>query len=162
MNTYEALLEEARESGLSVIHYPFQNNRIKGLYCNNTAAINSSIDTSIEKSCILAEELGHHYTSSGDIIDLSNAESRKQEYKARLWAYNYMIGLTGIIAAHTSGCTSLYDTAEFLDVTVDFLMEAISQYRKKYGTYVVVENYVIYFEPSVGVFELIRSIPLQP
>lgn len=155
MNTYESLLEEANKSGLSVIDYPFKNNRIKGLYCDNTVAINRSISTTNEKSCVLAEELGHHYTSSGDIIDLSDTASRKQEYKARLWAYNHMIGLTGIITAHTSGCTSLYDTAEFLDVTVDFLQEALAQYRNKYGTYVVVDNYVIYFEPSVGVFELI-------
>lgn len=36
-------------------------------------------------ACILAEEFGHHYTSFGDIIDLSDPSNRKQEHRARLW-----------------------------------------------------------------------------
>ena len=32
-----------------------------------------------EKACVLAEELGHHYTTVGDIIDQKESENRKQE-----------------------------------------------------------------------------------
>ena len=31
----------------------------------------------------MAEGLGHHYTSHGDILDLSCTENRKQEYRTR-------------------------------------------------------------------------------
>ena len=34
MNSYEYLQEEAREDGVNVIDYPFDNNPIRGLYCD--------------------------------------------------------------------------------------------------------------------------------
>ena len=33
---------------------------------------------------LLQEELGHHYTTHGNIIDIENAENRKQEHRARV------------------------------------------------------------------------------
>ena len=68
MNTYEKLQEEACKDGIDVIDYPFESNGIKGLYCNGTVAIRDNIDTTTEKACVLAEELGHHYTSIGNAI----------------------------------------------------------------------------------------------
>ena len=38
MNSYEYLQEEAREDGVNVIDYPFDSNRIRGLYCDGTVA----------------------------------------------------------------------------------------------------------------------------
>ena len=86
MNTYEELQEEACKDGIDVIDYPFENKRIKGLYCDGTVAIRDNIDTTAEKACVLAEELGHHYTSVGNIIDMDSSSNRKQERQARLWA----------------------------------------------------------------------------
>ena len=54
MNSYEYLQEEAREDGVNVIDYPFDNNRIRGLYCDGTVAIRQDM-TTVEKSCVLAE-----------------------------------------------------------------------------------------------------------
>ena len=59
MNSYEYLQEEAREDGVNVIDYPFDSNRIRGLYCDGTVAIRQDM-TTVEKSCVLAEELGFH------------------------------------------------------------------------------------------------------
>ena len=94
---YEALLDEAHHRGLVVKEKPlkYNNGRIKG----NRIAIRKDIETTTEKTCVLAEELGHHYTSVGDIIDIENTQNRKQERQARLWAYNKLIGLRGIIDA---------------------------------------------------------------
>ena len=39
MNSYEYLQEEAREDGVNVIDYPFDNNRIRGLYCDGTKVL---------------------------------------------------------------------------------------------------------------------------
>ena len=58
------------------------------------------IETQAEKSCVLAEEIGHYHTSSGNILDQNKVESRKQEYRARLYGYNLKIGLTGLISAY--------------------------------------------------------------
>lgn len=101
MNTYEKLLDTACRDGIDVIDYPFETERIKGLYCDGTVAIRKDIETQAEKSCILAEELGHHYTTTGNILDQStDVMNRKQEYRARLYGYNLRVGLMGIINAY--------------------------------------------------------------
>ena len=151
MNNYEELLTEATNSGLTVK----EKNLISadGRISGDRIAIRKSIVTQAEKACVLAEELGHHYTSVGNIIDLHDMENRKQEYRARLWAYNRQIGLHGLVAAYKAGCSSQYEIAEYLNVTEEFLLEAIACYRSKYGTGTMVNQYWITFIPSLQVYE---------
>jgi hypothetical protein len=125
---------------------------LKGLYIDGCIAIDKNL-TQREKGCILAEEIGHHLTSVGDILDQSNDNNRKQEYKARLVSYDIQIGLQGIIDSYEAGCTSLYSMAEFLDVTEDYLNEALDTYKNKYGVYVIYNEYIIYFMPCLGVLK---------
>lgn len=127
---------------------------LKGLYVNGNIAIDSDM-TSCEKACVLAEELGHHHTSVGNILDQSSVSNRKQERRARLWAYNKMIGLCGIVRCYQSCCRNRYEMAELLDVTEDFLQEALDYYSDKYGDHAVIDNYIIYFQPTITVLELI-------
>ena len=153
MNTLEILEAEACKDGIDIIQKEFKSNRIKGLYCDKVVALNKELDTSTEKACILAEELGHHYTSSGDILDLSQAENRKQERRARIWAYNKQIGLKGLINAYEHGCKNRHEIAEFLEVTEEFLQEAVNCYNEKYGVFTQMDNYIIYFQP-LGILSL--------
>lgn len=148
---YEALLEEAHQEGLIVKEKPlkYNNGRIKG----KRIAIRKDIDTFTEKGCVLAEELGHHYTSVGNILDMNDIRNRKQERQARLWGYNRLIGLTGIINAFRAGCQNRHEVAELLDVTEEYLQECIDCYRDKYGVYTEIDNYIIYFIPNLAVME---------
>lgn len=154
MNTYEYLQDEACEDGIDVIDYTFHSNRIKGLYCDGVVAIREDM-TIPEKTCALAEELGHHKTSVGNILDMTSAINRKQERQARLHGYNRLIGLTGIINAFNAGCQNKYEIAEYLDITDEYLEECISCYRDKYGVYTTIDNYIIYFIPNLVVVEMI-------
>ena len=154
MNPYEKLQDEAHEDGVDVIDYPFKSERIKGLYCDGTVAISEDLDTT-QKACALAEELGHHHTSVGNIIDMASSANRKQERQARLWAYNKQIGLLGLVKAFEHGCRSRFEIAEYLEVTEEFLEECIECYRDKYGIYTTVDNYVIYFIPNLAVTKMI-------
>ena len=86
---------------------------------------------------------------------MSIVANRKQELHARAWAYNRLIGLYGIINAYRSGCRNGYEIAEHLNITEEFLAEALQYYRNKYGLCTTIDNYVIYFEPSLGIFEQI-------
>lgn len=151
MNKYEQLLSSSDES-IIIIEKQFKS-KAKGLCKGNKIGISTDIDTSIEKACVLSEELGHHYTSVGNIIDLSSVQNRKQERQARLWAYNKQIGLSGIIRAFNHGCKSSYEIAEYLEVTEEFLCDAIECYKNKYGICVTVDNYIIYFTPNLTVGE---------
>ncbi len=123
---------------------------LKGLYIDGCIAIDKNM-TSVEKSCVLSEEIGHHLTTIGNILDQTKTPNRKQEHRARLAAYNIQIGLEGIIRSYEAGCTSLYNMAEYLDVTEEYLKEALSAYERKYGIYVTYNNYIIYFSPCLGV-----------
>lgn len=127
---------------------------LKGLYVNGHIAINAKM-SDIEKACVLAEELGHHYTSVGNILDMTSAANRKQERQARLWAYNKQIGLIGLVRAFEHGCQNRFEIAEYLEVTEEFLEECIECYRNKYGICKRVDNYVVYFIPQLSVMKLI-------
>lgn len=151
--TYEQLLETARQEHLLVKECPLLENN--GLISGKRIAIRKNITTHTEKACVLAEELGHHYTTSGNILDQSKVENRKQEFRARMWAYNKQIGLIGIVNAWKHGCRSQYETAEFLGVTEEFLRDSIAAYRSKYGQCCCVDNYAVYFEPGLAVVEFI-------
>lgn len=150
---YEILLAESDSAGLIVKEKPLKYNdgRIRG----KRIAIRNTLSTSTEKGCVLAEELGHHYTTVGNILEQTSYNNQKQEYRARIWAYNKLIGLNGIVSAYKAKCQNLYEMAEHLDVTEEFLKEALDCYRSKYGPYVKLDNYIIYFEPNIGILELI-------
>ena len=156
MTKYETLLDAAERDGITVDeHYDLSETRFKGLYCDGMIALDNSLETSAERSSILAEELGHHYTSHGNILDLHKVSNIKQEHPARMGAYNQMIDLQGIIQCRKHGCTSLYEMAEFLEVTEEFLSDALQAYRSKYGCFTTLDNYVIYFEPVLTVLQII-------
>lgn len=153
--TYENLLQEAADENVYVIEdAPFQS-RADGLIRNDVIGINRTVRRTTQRACVLAEELGHYHTTVGDIIDQSSDANRKQELRARLWSYNKLIGLHGIISCYKAGCQTAYDMAEHLGVTEDFLLEALQCYRGKYGIYTKFDNYVIFFEPGLSVLELI-------
>lgn len=147
--TYEELLIQSDSKDIMIKEIPLIAD--DGRLCGNRIAIRQDIPTQTEKSCILAEELGHYHTTYGDILDQTDTGNRKQELRARMWAYDRQIGLLGIIRCFESGCQSQSEMAEFLDVTEDFLREALERYRQKYGICASVDQYIIYFEPSLAV-----------
>ncbi len=150
--TYDELLMDADHEQLIVKEKPLINN--DGRIYKNRIAIRTDL-TDIEKSCVLAEELGHYYTTVGDILDQSDDGNRKQERRARLWAYDKKIGLHGIINAYEARRTSIDEMADFFDVTPEFLRDAIKCYKGKYGHYVTLDNYIIFFEPNLSVAKMI-------
>lgn len=154
MTLCEILEQNAHDEKIWIIPYDL-GDRLKGLYCDGTIALNKDINTQAERTCVLAEELGHHYTTTGNILDQSRAENRKQEMHARLYGYNRLIGLQGIIRAYHHRCQSLAEMAEYLGVTEEYLKEALELYRQKYGTGVEVDNYIVIFEPRLAVVEKI-------
>ena len=155
MNSLERLEDEACKDGIEIVSCRFNSPRIKGLYCDKTIGITTDIDTSTEKACVLAEELGHHHTSVGEIIDMNDVRNCKQERQARLWGYNKLIGLTGLIRAYDAGCRSGYEIAEYLEVTEKCLAECIEAYRDKYGVGTTINNYYIMFIPHLAVGKVV-------
>ena len=129
---YEELLNEAEQDNITVVYRPMRGN-IKGLYYDRVIALNKNIDTTAEKTCILAEELGHYFTSVGNILDQNQLQNRKLERRARAWGYQRLVPLDKLILAYKQGIRSRYELAEYLEVTEQFLADVLKYYKEKYG-----------------------------
>jgi hypothetical protein len=153
--SYEKLLREAQQASVEVYEKQMRPS-IKGLYSNKIVWINKGLATSIDKKCILAEELGHYHTSHGTILDQTKLQNRKQENRARNWAYERLIPLSKIVQAHRAGIRNKHELADFFDVTEEFLERAINWYKDKYGLFKSVDGLTIYFEP-LGILEMFEE-----
>lgn len=142
---YEDLLNEYTGDDLVIKEKPLQSSN--GRIYNNRIAIRHDMPT-VDKTCTLAEELGHFYTSSGDILDMENISNRKQEHRARMWAYDKLLPLQLFILAFKHGCRSIHETAEFLEVSEEFLIECVGAYYSKYGTYLEFNGYLLMFSET--------------
>ncbi len=146
---YEELLNECADENLVIKEKPLQSSN--GRIYNNRIAIRHDMNT-VDKTCTLAEELGHYYTTTGDILDQTNVANRKQEHRARMWAYEKLLPLQLFILAFKHGCRSIHETAEFLEVSEGFLLECVGAYYSKYGTYLEFNGYLLIFsETGVGI-----------
>lgn len=145
MTKYEQLLQLAADNGVIVKEVPMAGH--DGLYMDGKIAINTDLRTSAEKACVLAEELSHHFTACGDITGTS-ALAIKQELSGRRVAHEILVPSEKIIEAIIEGCCrSKYEIAEYLEVTEEFLEEAIQQYKHKHGLYIVHEGRILWLDP---------------
>ena len=71
MTKYEELLSEYE----GVVNVEERTMINEGLYCDGYIWIKQDLNNH-RKACVLAEEIGHHYTSVGDITNLKNIENR--------------------------------------------------------------------------------------
>lgn len=118
--SYEQLLDEANKIGIKVKEKPLQSSDGRIYY--DRIAIRKDIPT-VKKTCVLAEELGHYFTTEGNILDQENLDNAKQEHRARVWAYNKLLSADQIVEAAAKGHTEVWDMAEYLDVDEEFLRD---------------------------------------
>ncbi|MCI9883857.1 MULTISPECIES: ImmA/IrrE family metallo-endopeptidase [Bacillus] len=152
---YHSLLQSATASGIDV-YEKVLSLKTKGLYGDNVIWINRTL-SSVEKTCTLAEELGHHFTTYGNILDQTKLKNRKQELRAREWGYKLLFPLERLIDAQKEGIRNRFELAEYLNVTEQFLEDALKRYKEKYGLYKQVGKHTICFEP-LGVIENFEEV----
>lgn len=77
--------------------------------------------------CVLAEELGHHFTTAGEMVPkeyyhyCQRLACSKVEYKARRWAALYLIPQKQLEFAYWQGITERWEMAEYFNVTEDVI-----------------------------------------
>lgn len=153
MTRYEKLLVKAEMLGIRVREIDFGVDDEVGYYYNNKILINRRLNER-QKHGILAEELGHHYTSHGDITDQSKIENRKQELAARRHGYKFILEPLDLVYAFRCGCNNIYEIADFYELTTKQLNEIIDDFKKQHGIGKRFDKYFIQFEPSLGFFEI--------
>ena len=131
MCNYEKLLHDASMIGLEVKEIQFESDA-KGLCKGQKIGIRKDLSDA-KKACVLAEEIGHYYTTVGNILNQKNTENRKQEIKARKWAVDKMLTIEDVFEATEHPCSNLFEIAEYLEVTEEFLLEALEIFKKRYG-----------------------------
>ncbi|MGN2336528.1 ImmA/IrrE family metallo-endopeptidase [Clostridium cagae] len=153
MTKYEKLLVKVEKLGIRVREIDFQTNEECGYYHNNKILINSRL-TEKQKHGVLAEELGHHVKTYGDITDQSELKNRKQELIARREGYKFIIEPLDLVYAYCHGCKNIYEIAEFYDITEKQLNDIILDFKNKYGIGKKFDKYFVRFEPSFGFYEI--------
>lgn len=149
---YDELLEKVYENKAELVEMDFDS-KAKGLCIGKCIVLNSAIDSIKEKNCILAEELGHYLYTVGDISNCETVDERKQERIARVYAFETLVSMEAIIGAWKQDCKSVSEIADCLEVTEDFLIEAVEYYRQKYGCSIKYGDYVIKLMPYIEVYE---------
>lgn len=152
---YDELLEESVERGLVVIEFE-PRSRASGLISGNLIGIQKSL-TYTEKGCILAEEIGHHQTGIGNILNQSKLNSRRQEVRARQWGHRRIIPFSRFLDAHKEKISGRHDLAAYLGITEQFLQEAVDRYRDKHGLLVKIDDFHILCLDPLGILEVFKT-----
>lgn len=82
--------------------------------------------------CILAEELGHHFTSVGSALPKEiflysdRMWTSRVEYRAMKWAAQFLLPLTHIRTAFNRGMFQPWEIADYFGVTPDFVKFRLS------------------------------------
>lgn len=161
LTTLEKLHEKIHTEGIQFEKHHLPGN-IKGFYYHTDCippiiTVSTTLDNSKEETCVIAEELGHYYTSFGNLLTDSKLDKtviRKQEEQAKRWAIKKLVTLKKIVAAFENGARNISELAEYLDVTNEFLLQSIETYNRIYGKCKKYnDRYILYFEPF-GVLKL--------
>lgn len=156
ISAVEKMEQEIADEGIFLIDYPFESEKLKGITLvtkdKKVIGISNKIKSSSERLTILAEELSHYEINTGDI-----SCNHKEEKKARLKSYDKLVGLKGIIDAYEHNCNNIYEMAEHLHITYEYLIECINAYADKYGIEKCYKNYKIHFKPYFEIEKLINN-----
>ncbi|MDK0570223.1 MAG: ImmA/IrrE family metallo-endopeptidase [Clostridium perfringens] len=143
----------------------FKSSNIEGIYfkvseMNPIIGIHKNLLTDTRKYIsVLAEELGHHFTSSGNLtsecITYSDKLNRsKQEKRARIWASNFLISDNEIIGAILQNINTIYGLSLHFNVTEEIIKyKLLSIYLKedkfRISKLMIIEDEIIYNSCSV-------------
>ncbi|GEM_PF-5661779 len=77
----------------------------------------------------------------------------KNDCKTTERIYEKQASLGGFIRGYQKRCLSCPALAAYLNVTEEFLKDAIDYYHTRYGQLVAVDHYIILFEPAFSIIE---------
>ncbi|MBP2657264.1 MAG: hypothetical protein H6Q69_296 [Firmicutes bacterium] len=128
----DELFKIAKHEGIIVETFPLQP-PLYGVYLCQPGSkpvigLSNVIATDRERRCIMAEELGHHFTTVGQCIPREfyhrnmRSNINRAEHKAMRWAAKHLIPKCRLIQAIESGITTIWDLTEYFNVVEDILL----------------------------------------
>lgn len=149
MGLYENMLIE--HDYIEVRETDVMPNDLHGLWLGDLILIKRNLSET-RKAEVLYEELAHHKLTYGNILDQSKDINRKFENYARRHGYEAALPLRIIVEAHHYGVSSLYELADYVQLSEEHVLEILEHYKQKHGLTTRYGKYVIQFEP-IRVFE---------
>jgi len=149
-----------------IVEYVDFSPTIQGIYykadgCLPIIGINENIISDKKLfTCVLAEELGHHFTSIGDssaeyysLTDKVNLN--KTESAALKWAAEHLLPIDEIVNAVKKGIKNIDELSDFLGVTGEFLLERFKFIARKQSYIRIQENLFIVLTnlPNIYLFK---------
>ncbi|MCE5021426.1 ImmA/IrrE family metallo-endopeptidase [Staphylococcus haemolyticus] len=149
MSRYEQLLAENEHIKIKDTHS--LPDGYSGFYKDGIILIDKNLSET-RKAEVLYEELAHHKLTYGNILDQSKDINRKFENYARRHGFEAALPLRIIVEARNYGVSSLYELANYVQLSEKYIVEILRHYKQKYGYSTRYGTYVIQFEP-LRVFE---------
>lgn len=144
MSHYEELLTKNEHIKIKDTHA--LPNGYSGFYKDGVILIDKNL-SEIRKAEVLYEELAHHKLTYGNILDQSKWINRKFESYARRYGYEAALPLRIIVEAHNYGISNLYELAEYVQLSEEYIAEILKHYKNKYGIGTHYGEYLITFDP---------------
>lgn len=133
MNRFEELENEASNMGIDVIDTDIPIENMNAAYlnlCGVERIFLRNSGTVRERTCWIAEELGHHHTGPDRILNYSCVDDWRAEAHARGWAHMRLLTPDAVRTA-ARNTDDIFEIAEALDVSVEFLRESIDDFQAK-------------------------------
>ena len=144
MSHYEELLTKNEHIKIKDTHS--LPNGYSGFYKDGVILIDKNLSER-RKAEVLYEELAHHKLTYGNILDQSKFNNRKFENYARRYGYETALPLRIIVEAHNYGVSNLYELAEYVQLSEEYIAEILKHYKNKYGIGTHYGEYLITFDP---------------
>ena len=133
MNRFEELENEASTLGIDVIDTDIPIENMNAAYLNLSGVgriFLRNSGTVRERACWMAEELGHHHTGQNQVLHYRTVDDWRAEARARRWAHMRLLTPDAIrtVARNTE---DIFEIADALDVSVEFLRESIDDFQAK-------------------------------
>lgn len=129
MTTLLDIYDEIEQLGVKIIEVEMVG-KLKAVYIDSYIFIERGLSSN-EKRCILKEELNHHKYDLGNILE-KKSDSLKSENRTRRRTYEELIPLHKLKQT-MKRCETLYELADELNVTEEFLQESFKHYECKHG-----------------------------
>ena len=133
MNRFEELENEATALGIEVIDTEipvFGMNAVYLSFSGLDRIFLRNSGTVRDRACWIAEELGHHHTGQNQVLNYCSANDWRAEARARRWAHMRLLSPDAIYTA-ARNTDDIYEIAEALDVSTEFLKESIDDFQSK-------------------------------
>lgn len=128
----QKLFTHCAVEGIAVYWFHFKP-PVRGIYwCPDGIRPAIGLDHSLERNrrelrCVLSEEVGHHYTTGGNCLTKTfysfrdRIQTSIEERRAMEWAATYLIPETQLIKAFKKNITTVWELAEYFDVTEEMV-----------------------------------------